>query len=102
MSTNRSSYVPFTKSQQDGVARKDIVTFYDASGVPKVSKTFFSLTVVFFYSSSLQCKGFGPKNPPPTEPVQGVRKDLVFDKIVFRSPIRGRLVYIPQKRVPHR
>lgn len=37
MSTARATHVPFTKGQQNGIGRKDIVTFYDASGVPKVS-----------------------------------------------------------------
>lgn len=36
LTTNRASHVPFTLDQQNGLARKDIVTFYDASGVPPV------------------------------------------------------------------
>lgn len=37
LTTNRSAYIPFTKDQQNGLARKDIITFYDTSDIPKVS-----------------------------------------------------------------
>lgn len=36
LSTSRGTHVPFTKDQQDGVARKDIITFYDIANYPKV------------------------------------------------------------------
>lgn len=35
VSTNRADFVHFTREQQDGIGRKDIVTFYDASNIPK-------------------------------------------------------------------
>ncbi|XP_031335631.1 uncharacterized protein LOC116165380 [Photinus pyralis] len=36
LTTSRSTYLPFTVNQQNGVAKKDIVTYYDASNFPKV------------------------------------------------------------------
>lgn len=38
LTTSRVTHCPFTKDQQDGVARKDIVTFYDAANLPKVKR----------------------------------------------------------------
>lgn len=42
VSTSKLAYPRFTEDQQNGVARKDIRTFYDTKGTPK-------------------CRGFGPR-----------------------------------------
>lgn len=39
MTTNRMVHVPFTVEQQNGIARKDIVTFYDTTNIVPVHIT---------------------------------------------------------------
>lgn len=35
VSTNRADFIHYNKDQQDGIGRKDIVTYYDASNIPR-------------------------------------------------------------------
>lgn len=58
MTTNRLTYVPFTIDQQDGISRKDIITFYDASGFPRgvfeEAVIVFSLIYIYNYRSRVK------------------------------------------------
>ncbi|KAK9695483.1 hypothetical protein QE152_g32538 [Popillia japonica] len=83
MTTNRISYVPFTIDQQDGLSRKDIVTFYDASGYPRGGK------------------GYGPKNCTEVEPLFRTQIGTMVDRTVFKTKTYNKILPRYMKRIPN-
>ncbi|KAK5647287.1 hypothetical protein RI129_002179 [Pyrocoelia pectoralis] len=82
LTTTRASYLPFTVNQQNGVAKKDIITFYDTANYPKV-------------------KGFGPRNGPKIDPLEPNRRVPMKDKIPFNKQPFERNLFVLSKTVPN-
>lgn len=74
VSTTQLGHPRFTLNQQNGVARKDIRTFYDTNGTPK-------------------CRGFGPKATMPIGAYfhrNKTEEDRVRQKSICRVPYFGK------------
>lgn len=79
-STSELSYIPYTKDDQNGIAKKDIITFYDLLSGPKGAR------------------GSGPRvkthvKADTFKPVQ--------DKAVFKNKCYQRIVPFTMFRVPN-
>ncbi|GJQ76566.1 hypothetical protein Trydic_g2263 [Trypoxylus dichotomus] len=81
VTTNRITHLPFTIDQQDGLSRKDIVTFYDASGFPRGGK------------------GYGPKNS--SELISRTQIGEMVDRTVFKSKAYNKILPRFMKRIPN-
>ncbi|XP_022902170.1 uncharacterized protein [Onthophagus taurus] len=83
MTTARMSYIPFTINQQNGIARKDIVTYYDANNIPRAGK------------------GYGPRNGPPIEPSYQSPNFNMIDKVTFKTKHQGKFIPRGLKKLPN-
>ncbi|XP_067004671.2 uncharacterized protein [Anabrus simplex] len=80
VTTTQLVHRPFTWRELSNIVnRKNIVTFYDYSGLPKV-------------------KGFGPRGGYFTGPDIPVRKDPVYDSLIFKTGCKIKIV--PPKTLP--
>ncbi|XP_017770114.1 PREDICTED: uncharacterized protein LOC108557912 [Nicrophorus vespilloides] len=73
--TSRASFVPYDQIKQNGIAKKDIITFYDGSGVPRGSK------------------GYGPKNDIHIGPFNARREPPI---------LRKKKLPLHSETIPHR
>ncbi|KAF5274795.1 hypothetical protein FQR65_LT00378 [Abscondita terminalis] len=82
VSTTRATYVPFTINQQNGIAKKDIITYYDASNLPKG-------------------KGFGPQEGPIPGKLVPSKALPMRDPRPFRRHPFNKYIHESEKRVPN-
>lgn len=78
--TSELTYIPYTKDAQNGVAKKDIITYYDVLGLPKGPR------------------GFGPRVSTHLLPNTF---DPIEDKLIFKNKCRQRTVPFSMIAVPN-
>lgn len=82
LTTTRATYVPFTVDQQNGVAKKDIVTFYGSSNFPKSKRS-------------------GSQNGPISASLVPSKAVPMLDKVPFKKHPTDRRLHDIAKIVPN-